>query len=204
MEDYQHRIEDVVILSPMRKHELGTIILNKEVQQMVNPPGRNKNEITIEKDELITYRERNRVIHLTNIAEKNIMNGELGTIKSISAETVENKMSGSIKSQSIIEVVYEQGKLIKYTENELDDIELAYATSIHKSQGSEFEVVIMPIHQSHHFMLHRNLIYTGWTRAKKKLVLVGQTHALNSAIDNLDNLERHTKLKEKLQRVLRK
>lgn len=204
VQDYKHRIEDVMILSPMRINDLGTIALNKEVQQMVNPPARNKKEITIEKDDLITYREGDRVIHLTNNAEKNITNGEVGTITFIGAEVVENELTGSMKSQSIIKVEYQHGKTIKYTEGELEDIELAYAMSIHKSQGSEFEVVIMPVHQSHQVMLQRNLIYTGWTRAKEKLILVGQTHALNYAIDNVENLSRHTKLKEKLQKSLEK
>lgn len=202
VQDYKHRIEDVMILSPMRINDLGTIALNKEVQQMVNPPAREKKELTIEKDESITYREGDRVIHLTNNVEKGITNGETGTIKFIGAEVVENEWTGSMKGQNIVEVIYERGKTIKYTENELDDIELAYAMSIHKSQGSEFEVVIMPVHQSHNNMLQRNLVYTGWTRAKKKLILVGQTHALNYAIDNTDNLNRHTKLKEKLQEVV--
>ena len=204
VQDYKHLIEDVMILSPMRINDLGTIALNKEVQQMVNPPAREKKELTIEKDEYITYREGDRVIHLTNNVEKGITNGETGTIKFIGAEVVENEWTGSMKGQNIVEVIYERGKTIKYTENELDDIELAYAMSIHKSQGSEFEVVIMPVHQSHNNMLQRNLIYTGWTRAKEKLILVGQTHALNYAIDNVENLSRHTKLKEKLQKSLEK
>lgn len=204
VEDYNHNIKDVVILSPMRKHEMGVVSLNKEVQQMVNPPSQNKEEITIEKDEIITYREGDRVIHLTNDAEKNITNGEVGTIRFIGVEVIENEFLGSMKSESIVKVEYEHGKVIKYKESELDDIELAYAMSIHKSQGSEFEVVVMPVHQSHQVMLQRNLIYTGWTRAKEKLILVGQTDALNYAIDNVDNLSRHTKLKEKLQKPLKK
>lgn len=202
MEDYNHNIKDVVILSPMRKHEIGVVSLNKEVQRMVNPPSQYKKEITIEKDEIITYREGDRVIHLTNDAEKNITNGEIGTIRFIGMEVIENEFLGSMKSESIVKVEYEHGKVIKYKESELDDIELAYAMSIHKSQGSEFEVVVMPVHQSHQVMLQRNLIYTGWTRAKEKLILVGQTDALNYAIDNVDNLSRHTKLKEKLQKAL--
>lgn len=107
-----------------------------------------------------------------------------------------------MKSQTIIEVEYDKEKIVKYTESELDEIELAYAMSIHKSQGSEFEVVVMPVHITHANMLQRNLIYTGMTRAKEKLILIGQTDALNYAVDNTDNLNRHTKLKEKLQEVL--
>jgi len=202
IEQYNHKVEEVVILSPMRKHELGTIALNMEVQKMVNPPSQEKNEITVEKDESITYREGDRVIHLVNNAEKNITNGETGTIMFIGTEVIENELTGSIQSQTVVEVEYERDKIVKYSESELDDIELAYAMSIHKSQGSEFEVVIMPVHQSHQIMLQRNLIYTGVTRAKEKLVMIGQTHALNYAIDNTNNLNRHTKLKEKLKEAM--
>src|SRR5699024_913477 len=184
------------------KHELGTIALNMEVQKMVNPPSQEKNEITVEQDESTSYREGDRVIHLVNNAEKNITNGETGTIMFIGTEVIENELTGSIQSQTVVEVEYERDKIVKYSESELDDIELAYAMSIHKSQGSEFEVVIMPVHQSHQIMLQRNLIYTGVTRAKEKLVMIGQTHALNYAIDNTNNLNRHTKLKEKLKEAM--
>ena len=199
MTKYNHKIEDIVVLSPMRKRGLGTNLLNKELQKLINPKSENKSEIEVEKDEVMIYRENDRVIHLTNDIDKGITNGEVGTIKRIYHEIIEDDVLGSKRSEEFVEVEYDEEKTIKYRVNELDQIELAYAMSIHKSQGSEFDVVIMPVDNTHLNMLQRNLIYTGMTRAKKKLIVIGQTDTLNSGIGNIKNLERHTRLKEKLQ-----
>lgn len=198
IEKYGHKLEDIVVLSPMRKRELGTIRLNSDLQAMLNPPCKGKEEITTEREEPVTFRKGDRVIHLTNNLEKGVTNGEMGTITGIYSELTTNEYTGATTNQDIVEVDYAADKSVKYTAKELDEIELAYAMTIHKSQGSEFPVVVMPIHHSHANMLQRNLIYTAWTRAKSKLILAGETAALNMSIDNTDNLNRHTRLCEKL------
>lgn len=202
MNVYGRNISEICVLSPMRVGGLGTIELNKHIQKMINPQKKGVMELEIEKEETITYRTGDRVMQLTNDDEKNVTNGETGIIEKIYTDLVENEETGTVTSKNCIDVVYQDlfvgTKTVTYTEDELNDIELAYAISIHKSQGSEFPIVIMPFHYSQKNMLKRNLIYTAWTRAKGMLVCIGNMSELNQAIGRMDDLNRVSLLKEKL------
>lgn len=205
MEGYGRSIADICVLSPMRVGEIGTVVLNEEIQAMINPPHHEKNEIILNKDRKLIFREDDRVINLVNDVEKEVMNGETGYISSIH-EAIHEDDNGNKKSMKVIEVTFpdafEGDKVVEYTEGEFDNIELAYAISIHKSQGSEFPVVITPVHRTQERMLSRNLIYTAWTRAKSVLVIVGDEKQLDKGIDKIDGTDRVSLVKEKVQELL--
>lgn len=131
---------------------------------------------------LTTY----RIMQIRNNYDKEVFNGDLGYIESVNQE------------DRTLMVNFEE-RLVEYEVSELDELSLAYATTIHKAQGSEYPIVVMPVMMKHYVMLQRNLIYTGITRAKKVCVLIGSTKALAYAIQNLTISNRNTKLKEKLQ-----
>jgi len=124
-------------------------------------------------------------MQIRNNYDKNVFNGDIGFISAVDT------------SERTLSVIYE-GRVIEYDVSELDELTIAYAITIHKSQGSEFPVVVMPVTMKHFVMLQRNLIYTGITRAKKICVLVGTTKALAYAIHNQTVYKRNTKLKERL------
>lgn len=201
MVGHNRDIADICVLSPMRVGGLGTILLNEEIQASVNPPSRKKKELVINKDRKVTFREGDRVINLVNNPDKEVMNGETGFVSSIH-EVVRENESGRTATYMAVEVTFpdafEGDKVVEYTEVELDEIELAYAISIHKSQGSEFPVVITPVHRSQARMLSRNLIYTAWTRSKDVLVIVGDEKELDRGIERVDGRNRISLLKEKL------
>lgn len=205
IEGHNRDIADICVLSPMRVGGLGTILLNEEIQARLNPPAKHKQEIIVNKDRRITYRMGDRVINLTNNLDKEVMNGETGFVSSIH-EVVREDDKGQKFTHMAVEVTFpdafEGDKVVEYTEGELDEIELAYAISIHKSQGSEFPVVITPVHQSQERMLSRNLIYTAWTRSKDVLVIVGDEKELDKGIERVDGRNRVSLLKEKLQSKL--
>ena len=125
-------------------------------------------------------------MQIRNNYDKEVFNGDLGYIESVNQE------------DRTLMVNFEE-RLVEYEVSELDELSLAYATTIHKAQGSEYPIVVMPVMMKHYVMLQRNLIYTGITRAKKVCVLIGSTKALAYAIQNLTISNRNTKLKEKLQ-----
>ena len=123
-------------------------------------------------------------MQLRNNYDKDVYNGDLGYVRSVDME------------ERTLTVDFD-GQTVEYEASELDELTLAYATTIHKSQGSEYPIVVMPVLMTHYVMLQRNLIYTGITRAKKICVLVGQTKALAYAIHNMKVLKRNTRLKER-------
>ena len=129
-----------------------------------------------------------KVMQLRNNYDKGVFNGDLGRIAAIDRE------EGSIK-------VDFYDKRVEYDADEIDEISLAYATSIHKSQGSEYPAVVIPLHTSHYLMLHRSILYTAVTRGKKLVVLVGSRKALAMAIRNVRLDKRNTGLKEKLMEI---
>jgi len=169
----------VQVLTPMHRGLLGTIQLNRELQQLLNPAGE-----ALERNGSI-FRVRDKVMQLRNNYDKGIFNGDLGRIVSI------DKEEGEI-------CVDFDDKVVKYESDEWDEISLAYATSIHKSQGSEYPAVILPIHTSHYMMLYRSLLYTAVTRGKKLVIVVGSRRALAMAIRNVRVEKRNTGLREKL------
>jgi exodeoxyribonuclease V alpha subunit len=169
----------IQVLTPMHRGLLGTINLNREMQSLLNPVGE-----TLERSGS-PLRLGDKVMQLRNNYDKGVFNGDLGRIASIDRE------EGSIK-------VDFYDKLVEYESDELDEINLAYATSVHKSQGSEYPIVVIPLHTSHYLLLHRSILYTAVTRGKKLVVLVGSRKALAMAIRNVRLERRNTGLKQKL------
>jgi exodeoxyribonuclease V alpha subunit len=139
----------IQLLTPMHRGTLGTIQLNREMQSLLNPIGD-----SLQRGEIL-LRANDKVMQLRNNYDKGIYNGDLGRITDI------DRKEGKVQ-------VDFYDKTVEYNDDELDEISLAYATSIHKSQGSEYPVVVIPLHMSHYMMLHRSILYTAVTRGKKK------------------------------------
>ncbi|MGI6657817.1 MAG: ATP-dependent RecD-like DNA helicase [Dethiobacteraceae bacterium] len=173
-------IEGLQILSPMRRGPVGVNILNEQLQAVLNPPDPRKKEIK----KHVIFREGDRVMQIVNNYEKDVFNGDVGMI-----ESIEPNDEGDL----YLTVRYPTGE-VKYEQSELDELTLAYAMSIHKSQGSEYPVVIFPVTTSHYIMLKRNLIYTALTRATKSAVMIGTRKAYAIAVKNNTIQERHTRL----------
>ncbi|WP_264996364.1 SF1B family DNA helicase RecD2, partial [Kozakia baliensis] len=171
-------VRDVQVLCPMNRGGLGARSLNIELQQALNPPG----ELKVERFGW-TYGPGDKVMQIANDYDRDVFNGDLGVIDRIDIE--EGELTVSFDGR---EVVYGLG--------ELDELVLAYATTIHKSQGSEYPAVVIPLVTQHYAMLARNLLYTGVTRGRKLVVLVGQKKALTIAVRNQGGKRRWSKLKE--------
>ena len=171
--------QDVQLLSPMHRGLLGTVHLNRELQQLLNSQGK-----ALERGGRL-FRLGDKVMQLRNNYDKGIFNGDLGKIVRLDNEEEE------------VEVDFD-GKRVGYDFDELDEISLAYATSVHKSQGSEYPAVVIPLHTSHYPMLHRSILYTAVTRGKELVVLVGSKKAVGMAIRNVRVEQRFTGLKERL------
>ena len=169
----------IQVLTPMHRGLLGTINLNRELQALLNPGG-----IALERGGS-SLRSGDKVMQLRNNYDKGVFNGDLGRIVGIDQE------DGSVKVDFV-------ERIVGYDSDELDEIGLAYATSVHKSQGSEYPVVVMPLHTSHYLLLHRSILYTAVTRGKKLVVIVGSRKALEMAIRNFRVEKRNTGLREKL------
>jgi len=178
--DPMHQIQ---VLTPMNRGSLGTQNLNVELQAALNPPAEMKFEI----DRFgVTYRHGDKVIQGRNNYDKEVYNGDIGTIVEITTDPGK------------IQVRFEDGRLVDYEPGELDELSLAYAITIHKSQGSEFPVVVLPISMQQFVLLRRNLFYTGITRGRRLVVLVGEKKALKMAVDHGDAGERYGGLLERL------
>jgi exodeoxyribonuclease V alpha subunit len=161
-------IRDVQVLCPMNRGSLGVKELNTALQQVLNPvrPG----EPSVERFGW-RFQTRDKVIQTENDYDKEVFNGDIGTIERI--DPVDHQVT----------IRFDE-RMVKYDFGELDEIGLAYAVTIHKSQGSEFPAVVIPLATQHYMLLQRNLIYTGITRGKRLLVLVGQRKALGIAVRN--------------------
>lgn len=177
---------EIQVLSPMHKYGIGVSELNLRLQARLNP-----GDGGVSCGRYI-FREKDRVMQLRNNYDKNVFNGDVGVIRKIDSE------------ERIVFVDFDDlgnsgsGKLVEYDFSELNELSLAYATTIHKSQGSEYQVVVMPVMKNHWVMLQRNLIYTGVTRAIRCVVLVGTLDALKHSIRNSVITKRNTLLKERL------
>ena len=171
--------DSIQVLTPMQRGVVGAASLNIALQQSLNGNG----------DSLsrggYTFRKGDRVMQLRNDYDKEVFNGDLGYITEVNLE------------DRVLKVDFD-GRETEYDSTELDELSLAYATTIHKAQGSEYPVVVIPVMMNHFVMLQRNLIYTGITRAKKVCVLIGQLKALSYAVRNLTVQKRNTRLKERL------
>jgi exodeoxyribonuclease V alpha subunit len=178
-----HNTTDIQILIPMKISDLGTIRMNEIVQSAVNPPLKGKSQIKL-KDRV--FREGDKVIHTINNYDIEVFNGDIGWIQII------DEMSGTA------EIKFGDDRVVKYKKIDMMELELAYAITCHKSQGSEFDCVILPIMPQYSRMLYRNLLYTALTRGKKLAIFVGNRNAFKRAIDNVDPRTRQTSLKELL------
>jgi exodeoxyribonuclease V alpha subunit len=173
-------IRDVQILCPMNRGSLGVRELNQRLQRLLNPP--KPDEPTVEKYGW-RFQIRDRVIQTENNYEKEVFNGDIGTIEFI--DLIEHEVS-----------IRFDHRLVNYDFGELDEVSLAYAVTIHKSQGSEFPAVVIPLATQHYVLLQRNLIYTGVTRGKQLVVLIGQKKALGMAVRNDRTQRRYSGLLE--------
>lgn len=178
--------EDIQILAPMYKGENGIDNLNVLLQELFNPPSSKKEELRYGE---VIYRENDKVLQLQNNPDNNVFNGDIGYIRKIIPK------SGKNKEQIMIDF---EGVKVEYTKEDLSQIKHAYAITIHKSQGSEFAHVILPITRNYYKMLYNKLIYTGVSRAKKSLVIIGEAQAFLMAVNNDYASSRKTMLKEKL------
>jgi exodeoxyribonuclease V alpha subunit len=173
-----HSIRDIQVLCPMNRGSLGTRAMNALLQDALNP--RRMEEPFVEKFGC-QFRLRDKVIQTRNDYDKEVFNGDIGQIAKIDPDEREL-------------LITFDGRDVAYGFNELDEVSLAYAITIHKSQGSEFPAVVIPMATQHFLLLQRNLIYTGLTRGKSFVVLVGQRKALSLAVRNSQAAERHSAL----------
>lgn len=171
-------IHDIQVLSPMRRGETGMIRINEALQAAMNPEGS-----PIAKRDL---REGDKVMQLRNNYELDVYNGDVGVISRV--DTVAKE----------VEVAYEDQRRILYGFDDLDDLGLAYAMTVHKSQGSEYPAVVIPMLSQHYMMLQRNVLYTAITRGKQLVVIVGDEKAVNMAVNNSRLSHRNTLLAERL------
>lgn len=173
-------IKDIQVLTPMNRGGLGSHSLNAELQAKLNSGSEPK--VTRFGT---TFSPGDKVIQTVNNYDKEVFNGDIGRILSIDSK------------ESTVLIEYD-GREVSYDFNELDEVQLAYATSIHKSQGSEYPAVVIPLAMQHFTLLERNLVYTGVTRGKKLVIIIGQPKALAMAVKNKRATKRITRLKERL------
>lgn len=169
----------IQVLTPMQRGVVGAANLNIALQDAINP-----NEICLRRGG-ITYRPNDKVMQVKNNYDKEVFNGDIGIISSVNLEDRE------------LTVTFDDREIV-YDATELDELVLSYATTIHKFQGSETPIIVMPLLMTHYVMLQRNLVYTGITRAKRLMVVIGSTKAMKYAVRNVTVTKRNTKLKERL------
>ena len=175
-------IRDIQVLTPMQRGLVGAVNLNQRLQDTLN-----RTRIFLRRGGT-EYRIHDKVMQIRNDYNKEVYNGDIGFISSVDMDERE------------LTVNFE-GRDVTYDATELDELVLAYACTIHKSQGSEYPIVVMPFMMTHYIMLQRNLLYTGVTRAKKILVLVGEKKAVSTAINNNKAVGRNTRLKERIRKM---
>jgi len=193
---------DIQVLSPMRKGYLGVENLNEVLQRTLNPPSDNKRQIELDSKIL---REGDKVMQIKNnyqlewevrgrygiVADggKGVYNGDMGVIKSINTYT------------DTLEVEFDDGRIVSYTSEEMGELELAYAITIHKSQGSEYPAVIVPLLKGPEMLMNRNLLYTAVTRAKKCVCIIGTENAVMNMIANKTENTRYSGLKAQIEQI---
>lgn len=177
----KHGMDKVQILTPMRRNgdPIGAADLNKAVQALVNGTGDE-----VERGATI-FRKNDKVMQMKNDYDKDVFNGDIGVVSSVNP------------AEKAVTVNF-YGREVTYVKGELDGLELAYATTVHKSQGSEYSIVLVPVHMSQYIMLQRNLLYTAMTRAKRCCVLVGTQAAISTAVHRAGSDNRKTALKDKI------
>jgi exodeoxyribonuclease V alpha subunit len=180
---------DIQVLAPMYRGNAGIDKLNEMLQELFNPKSDGRRELAFGN---VVYRTGDKVLQLVNQPESNVFNGDIGEVVSIfyAKENTEK--------QDMVIVSFE-GNEVTYTKQDLGQITHAYCCSIHKSQGSEFPIVVLPVLKSYYRMLRRNLLYTAVTRSKRFLILCGEEDALKIGVQRADEQARQTSLKERLQ-----
>lgn len=191
---YQVDPGQIQVLTPMQRGVVGATNLNLALQEALNPAEqeifmRGRGAVAVPKDCLrrsgFAFRADDKVMQVRNNYDKEVFNGDIGVIASVNAE------------ERTLKVDFD-GRTVEYDVTELDELVHAYATTIHKAQGSEYPIVVMPVLMNHYVMLQRNLLYTGITRAKKVLVMVGTRKAVSYAVRNVTVTKRNSLLKERL------
>lgn len=175
----------VQVLTPMHKNPCGVQNLNKLLQKYLNPPSAAKPEVNIPGNVL---RVGDKVMQIRNNYEKDVFNGDIGRVIKIDGKNV-----------TVAFPERPEGDYVTYAQGEVEELQLAYAMSVHKSQGSEYPYVILLMVQSHYIMLQRNLLYTAVTRAKEKVLIVGSKNAVRTAVENDKTKRRYSLLAERLQ-----
>lgn len=195
-------VDDIQVLTPMRKSRIGVQSLNETLQSVINPPSDDKKEKEFRG---VIFREGDKVMQIknnynavwkvyNNLGKKvdegtGIFNGDQGIITDID------------KVNEVITVVFDDDKEVEYDFTQIEELELAYAITIHKSQGSEYPVVIMPIHSGPPMLMSRNLLYTGVTRAKQLVVIVGLAETVSSMIYNNREVNRYSTLAYRIKSI---
>ena len=187
--DKGYSMNDIQVLSPMYNGPAGIDVLNNALQEAFNPPSRDKKQI---KSGYITFREGDKILQLKNQPDDDVFNGDIGILE----EIVEAEFS---ENQKTLLIVNFDGVYVEYQPENFQNITLAYCISVHKSQGSEYGIVIFPLSSQHQIMLQRKLIYTGVTRARQSLVLLGEKNAFEKGISTLERHPRATTLTMRLQ-----
>ncbi|MGE4552056.1 MAG: ATP-dependent RecD-like DNA helicase, partial [Desulfovibrionaceae bacterium] len=177
-------LRDVQVLTPMHKGDVGTQALNQLLQARLNPRPALARGAEI-KHGNTAFRVGDRVLQLRNNYDKEVFNGDLGWVEELDAESGE------------LSVMFDSG-LVYLEAAELDDLSLAYAVSVHKSQGSEYPAVVIPVVTQHYMLLQRNLLYTALTRARRLAIMVGSERAFNIGLQNVTAGRRFTALSERL------
>ena len=178
-EYYRIPASQIQVLTPMQRGVVGATNLNMALQEALNPQGEGLRRSGF------VYRPNDKVMQIKNNYDKEVFNGDIGIIQSV-----------DMQDRTLL--VNFDGRSIEYDATELDELVHAYATTIHKAQGSEYPIVVMPVLMNHYVMLQRNLIYTGITRARKILVMIGTKKALSYSVRNVTVTKRNTLLKERL------
>ena len=191
--------KDIQILTPVKKGILGVINLNQKLQEILNPPSKNKKE---KKQKNLILREGDKVMQTknnytlrwdserTSETGEGVFNGDMGFVRSIEEE------------QKTVTVVFDDERKVIYTPENVEELELAYAITIHKSQGSEFKVVLIPVFMGAPLLMNRNLLYTGITRAKELVTVVGYPNALKYMIENTKDMNRYSTLGNRIKDLL--
>ena len=197
------KLRDIQLLTPMRKGILGVLNMNESIQNVLNPPANYKKEKKVKE---MIFREGDKVMQTKNnyslkwtrISGEGepegvgVFNGDMGFIENIDEE------------EKIVTVIFDEERRVKYDYIYLDELELAYAITIHKSQGSEFKVIIIPAFMGSPFLMNRNLLYTGITRAKSLVVVVGMPKALKYMVSNTRSMERYSALQYRIKDIITK
>ncbi len=182
-------VRDIQLLTPMHKGAVGTASMNSLLQAALNPPKRHSwspaEDNGVRHGDAV-FRPGDRVMQIRNNYDKDVFNGDLGIIREAD------------KARRMVTVLFDEDREVIYESSDMDELVLAYAISIHKSQGSEYPVVVIPLFLQHYIMLQRNLLYTAITRGRKLVVLVGDRRALERAVQTADVRRRCTRLARRL------